>query len=129
MTYSSNKKKVAAVSSMGVVTAKGIGSAKIQVKAANGKKKIITIKVVKKAKINKVLKVKKAKISISKGKKALIAIRKMTAGTTSTVAYKSSAQDVAAVNAFGVITAKKKGKAVITVRCGRKIVKVRVTVK
>lgn len=129
VTYSSNKKKVATVSSMGVVTAKGIGSAKIQVKAANGKKKIITIKVVKKAKINKVLKVKKAKISISKGKKALIAIRKMTAGTTSTVAYKSSAQDVAAVNAFGVITAKKKGKAVITVRCGRKIVKVRVTVK
>lgn len=127
--YSSNKKKVAVISSTGVVTAKGAGSAKIQVKTANGKKKIVTIKVVKKAKVNKVLKVKKAKISMTKGKKAKIAIKKMTRGTTSTIVYKSSARNVAAVDAYGVVTAKKKGNAVISVQCGKKTVKVKVTVK
>lgn len=129
VTYSSNKKKVATVSSTGVVTAKGTGSTKIQIKTANGKKKIVTVKVVKKAKVNRVLKVKKAKLSMTKGKKAKIVIKKMTRGTTSTLSYKSSARNVAAVDAYGVITAKKKGNAVIAVKCGKKIVKIKVTVK
>lgn len=129
VTYASNKKKVATVSSTGVVTAKGTGSAKIQVKAANGKKNVVTVKVVRKEKVNKVLKVRKAKISMIKGKKAKIAIKRLTRGTTSKLAYKSSARSVAAVDAYGVIAAKKKGNAVITVKCGKKNAKIKVTVK
>lgn len=127
--YSSSQKSVATVSSKGVITAKKAGSAKIQIKTENGKGKVITVKVVKKKKVNTSLKVKTAKISLKKGKKVSIAIKKLTKGTTSTLSYKSSAKKVAAVDKFGVITAKKKGNAVITVKCGKKSVKVKVTVK
>ena len=64
-----------------------------------------------------------------KGKKAKIAIKRLTRGTTSKLAYKSSAGSIAAVDAYGVITAKKKGNAVITVKCGKKNAKIKVTVK
>ena len=43
--------------------------------------------------------------------------------------YKSSKPKVAAVNSKGQIKAKKAGKAVITVRSGKKTIKVKVIVK
>lgn len=45
VTFKSNKPKVAAVTSKGVVTAKKKGTAKITVKTYNNKKKTVTIKV------------------------------------------------------------------------------------
>lgn len=43
--------------------------------------------------------------------------------------FKSSNNKVATVNSKGVITAKKKGKVTITVKSGKKTVKIKVTVK
>lgn len=43
--YASSNKKVATVSSKGLVTAKAMGTAKITVKLTNGKKRVLTIKV------------------------------------------------------------------------------------
>lgn len=45
------------------------------------------------------------------------------------VTFKSSSPKVASVNKKGVITAKKAGKATITIKAGNKKVKVKVTVK
>lgn len=128
VTYKSDKNKVAKVSSSGVVTAKKAGTAKITVSAENGKKKVITIKVVKKAKKNKKLVLKKTKLSLKKGKTAQIAVKSMTKGTTDKFTYKSS-KKIAAVDQYGMIKAKAKGKAVITVKCGKAVKKIKVTVK
>jgi len=45
------------------------------------------------------------------------------------VTFKSSKSKIAKVNKKGVVTGRKKGKAVITIKCGNKSVKVRVKVK
>lgn len=49
VTYKSSNKKIAAVTSKGVVTAKKKGTAKITIKTTNGKKKIIKVKVIAKS--------------------------------------------------------------------------------
>jgi len=127
--FTSGKKSVATVSKTGVVTAKKAGSAKITIKTINNKKKVITVKVVKKEKVNKVLKLKKTKLSIRKGRTAAITVQKLSSDTTSVLVYKTNNKKVAAVDKYGVVTAKKKGSAVVTVTCGKKRVKVKVTVK
>lgn len=129
VTYTSSKKKVATVSSAGTVKAKKAGTAKITVKTANGKKKVITIKVVKKEKVNKKLTLSKKKLTLKKGKTTQIKVKKMTAGTTSKLTYKSGKKSIASVDKYGVIKAKKKGKATITVTCGKKKATIKVTVK
>lgn len=126
--FASSKKKTASVSAGGVVTAKKPGTAKITLK--NGKvSKTITIKVVKKAKKNKKLTLKKSKLTIKAKKSAAVVISKMTAGTTDKLKFKSSKPKVASVDAYGSMKAKKKGKAVITVTCGKSRKKMTVTVK
>jgi len=129
VSYTSSKKNIAKVSAAGVVQAKKTGTAKITIAAKSGTKKVVTIKVVKKEKLNKKLTLKKAKLSMKKGKTATITVKKMTSGTTSKLTYKSSKKSVATVDKYGVIKAKKKGKAVITVKCGKATKKVNVTVK
>ena len=49
VTYKSSNKKIAAITSKGVVTAKKKGTAKITIKTTNGKKKVIKVKVIAKS--------------------------------------------------------------------------------
>lgn len=72
------------------------------------------------------LKLKKSKITLNKGQKAKI---KITSKLTTSVTYKSLKPSVATVSKKGVITAKKAGKAVITVKANGLVKKVQVTVK
>ncbi len=129
VTFASSKTSVATISAKGVITAKKAGSTKITVKTTNNKKKVLNVKVVKKAKVNKVLTLKKTKLSLKKDKTAAIKILKQSSGTTSTLVYKTGNKKVAVVDKYGVVTAKKKGNTTITVICGKKRVKVKVTVK
>lgn len=131
VTWKSSKTKVATVSSKGVVKAKAAGTAKITAasKTDQAKKASITIKVSKKAVKNKKLKLKVSKKNLKKGKTYTIGIQSMTKKTTDAVTYKSSKKATAAVDKFGVVKAKKKGKAVITVKCGKKKAKLTITVK
>ena len=131
VTWTSSKKAVATVSSKGVVKAKKAGTAKITAasKTNKAKKATITIKVSKKAKKNKKLTLKVKKKNLKKGKTYTVAIKSMTKGTTDAVTYKTNKKKIATVDKFGVVKAKKKGTAVITVKCGKKKAKLTIKVK
>ncbi len=128
--WATSKKSVATVNK-GVVKAKGVGTAKITAtsQADKSKKATITVKVSKKAVKNKKLTLKVKKKTLKVGKTYTVAIKSMTKKTTDAVTYKSSKSSVAAVDKFGVVKAKKQGKATITVKCGKKSAKLAVTVK
>lgn len=131
VTWKTSKKSVATVSSKGKVTAKKAGTAKITAtsKTDKSKKATITIKVSKKAVKNKTLKISPTKKTLKKGKSLTIKIKKITKKTTDKITYKSSKKSVATVDAYGKVKAKKKGKATITVKCGKKSAKLKLTVK
>ncbi len=72
------------------------------------------------------LTLKKKKITLKKGQKSKI---KITSKLNTKVTYKSLNKSVATVSKKGVVTAKKVGKATITVKANGKTKKVKVTVK
>jgi len=126
--YSSNK-KVASVSSKGVITGKKKGKAYIYVRTYYGAKARVLVKVQNgKVKISK-LKVNKQKITLKRKKTYKLKVSWSPLTYKGKVTYKSSNRKVAAVSSKGVIKARKKGKATITVKCGNKSVKVKVTVR
>lgn len=129
--WSSSKKSIATVSGKGLVKAKTAGTAKITVKskANKSKKATITVKVLKKAVKNTKLKLKASKKTLKVGKTYTVAIKSITSKTTDAVTYKSSKSSIASVDKYGVVKAKKKGKATITVKCGKKSAKLAITVK
>lgn len=131
LTWKSSKPAVASVSSKGDVKAKKAGKTKITVTSVSNmtKKATITIRVSKKAKPNKKLSLKTKSKSLAKGKTYTVAIKTMTKGTTDAVIYKSLKKSIATVDQYGLVTAKKKGEATITVKCGKKKVKLKVKVK
>lgn len=127
VTYSSSNAKVASVKANGTITGKKKGTAKIKVTAANGK--TVTIKVTVKKAPTKLMR-KTGNKTIKKNKKFKIQTR-LPRGTASyRLTYKSSKPKVVSVNKNGVVTAKKKGTAVITVRTyNNKKIKLKVRVK
>lgn len=121
VTYSSNKKKVASISSKGIVSARKPGSAKITVTAKdNGAKTVIKVNVVKKKKTNRVLKAAKKSAVIKTGQSIEFKIKKITAKTTTPVIYKSSSKQIASIDPYGTIYGKKKGTVKIRAICGNK---------
>ena len=113
VTFSSSKKSVATVSGKGKVTAKKPGTAIITAVTANGKKAVCRV-TVKKAPKRIILKTS-TKV-LKKGKSYQI-IKRLPDNTASNkITYRSSKKAVAAVNAKGKVTAKKKGTAMITVK-------------
>ena len=106
-----------------------VGTAKITLTAKNGKKKVVKIKVVKKKKTNKYLKLKKKSISLKKGKSTYIIIKKISKNATDKLVYKSLTKSKVKVDSYGKITAKKKGKGKISVKCGKAKVTVNVKIK
>ena len=108
VTFKSSNKKVATVNSKGVITGKKAGKAVITVKVGKYTKKL-TVKVKKPS-----FKLVKSSVKLKKGKKTTIRVK---AAPVSKVTYKTSNKKVATVNSKGVVTAKKKGTAKITVKC------------
>ena len=118
--FKSSNTKVAAVNSKGVITGKKAGTTKITVTVGKYKK-VLTVKV-KKPSFSLV----KSSANLKKGKKITIKVK---AAPASKVTYKSSNTKVATVNSKGVVTAKKKGTAKITVKCNGITKTFKVTVK
>lgn len=120
VTFKSSNKKVATVNSKGVITGKKAGKAVITVKVGKYTKKL-TVKVKKPS-----FKLAKSSVKLKKGKKTTIRVK---AAPVSKVTYKTSNKKVATVNSKGVVTAKKKGTAKITVKCNGITRTFKVTVK
>ena len=120
VTFKSSNKKVATVNSKGVITGKKAGKAVITVKVGKYTKKL-TVKVKKPS-----FKLVKSSAKLKKGKKTTIKVK---ASPVSKVTYKTSNKKVATVNSKGVVTAKKKGTAKITVKCNGITRTFKVTVK
>ena len=118
--FTSSNKKVATVSSQGVVKAKKAGKTTITVKVGNYTKKVV-IQVKKPS-----LKLAKSSATIKKGKTVKI---KATATPSGKVTYKSSNKKVATVTAKGVVKGKKKGTTTITVTSNGVSKKFKVKVK
>ncbi len=115
VTYKINKKKIATVSKKGVVKAKKPGKAKITVKSGN--KKVVVKVVVKKIKkkVTKVTAPKNVTVKVGAKQKIKTSVKPKKA-TLKKLTFKSSAKKIAKVNAKGVITGVKAGKAKITVK-------------
>ncbi|MDR3225131.1 MAG: S8 family serine peptidase [Clostridiales Family XIII bacterium] len=129
--WTSSNAKIAAVNkTTGKITPKKTGKATITAKALNGKKCTIKVYVVKKAKTRFKGSLVRPPKSLKKGKTAILKIKVTPSNATNLlVKFKSSKPSVISVDKAGKLTAKKKGKAVITVKIGKKIVKKKITVK
>ena len=138
VSWKSSNKKVVSVSRNGKVKGLKAGkTATITVQLASGLKKSFKVKVQKKNVATKSLKV----VNVSTGKKVSSKVslkRKQTLKLATTVSpitskekvkYSSSNKKVVSVSSKGVIKAKKKGKATITVKSGKKTYRIKVTVK
>lgn len=130
----SNNKKIFTVSGKSNGTCKikagsKTGKAKLTITLASGLVKTITITVQKKAVETSSVKNIPKKIVLKAGKTYKLSPTIIPITSTSKTTYKSSKSTVAKVSKSGVITAKKKGKAVITVQSGKKKVKCTVTVQ
>ena len=119
-TFRSSNKKVATVSSNGIVKAKKAGKVNITVQVGNHKQVVkITVK-------KPTMKLVKSSAKLKKGKKVTIKVK---AAPVSKVTFKSSNKKVATVSSKGVVKEKKKGTAIITVKCNGITKKFKVTVK
>lgn len=126
VTYSSSNKKVATVSSKGVIKAKKAGTAKITVKS--GKKKVVVTVKVTGVKTTNLSGVPAAK-NVSKGKSFKIKAIATPKNTDEKITFKSSNKKVATVTSKGVVKGLKKGAATITVQSGSKKMTCKVIVK
>lgn len=120
-TYATSNNKVASVSNKGKVTAKKTGKATIKATNQAGNVKVFNITVKKAPK--KIVKVTPSKKTLKKGKTVKLKV-KLPKGTAGTCTFKSSKPKVASVNSKGVVKAKKKGTAKITVKTYNKKKKV-----
>lgn len=124
-TYTTSNKKVATVSKKGKVTAKKRGKATIKATNPAGKVKVYKITIKKAPK--KIVKVTPSRKTLKKGKTVKLSV-KLPKGTAGKCTFKSNRPKVASVSSKGVVKAKKKGTAKITVRTYNKKKKV-VTIK
>lgn len=108
---------------------KKTGSTSIVITLASGKTKTIKVKVQKNTVATTKISGISKKLTLKKGKSATLAPVLTPITSTQKVSYKTSNKKIVTVNSKGKLTAKKKGKAVITITSGKKSVKCTVTVK
>lgn len=112
--WSSTNTKVATVTSTGVVKAVGKGTATIICKAKDGSGRYAKCKITSIVRVSRV-KLNKTSVAVKRGGRvALKATVAPTIANNRAVAWTSSNKSIATVAANGVVTGKKKGKAVIT---------------
>lgn len=115
---SSNKKVATVKVKKGklLITGKRKGTATITVTSAQGATAKLRVNVQKKKVVTKSLKMSKKSLILKKGKKAKLQVVRKPITAVEKLKFTSSNKKVATVSAKGVVTAKKKGKATITVR-------------
>ena len=114
--WSTSNKKIATVTSKGLVKGKKVGTATVTAKVG---KKSLKCKVTVKVGLNK------TKETLYIGDTSQLKL----SGTSQKVKWSTSKKSVATVNSKGKVTAKKSGTATITAKLGKKSYKYKVTVK
>ena len=128
-TYTEPAREIPIRDNVDILVVGGGPSGIMAARAAAGKKQVVNVTVQKKAvKTNKITGIA-SKATLKKGKK--LTLKPVISPITSLqkVTYTTSNKKVATVTAKGVITAKKKGTATITVKSGSKSKKIKITVK
>lgn len=125
--WTSNKPEVASVDENGNVTGIKGGTAFIIAAATDGSGQKATCKVTVVVPTTKVTVAKKT-VYLAKGKSTMISTIVTPLDSTDKVIFATSNNKIAAVNAKGKVTGKAKGTAIITVKAGKKSVKVKVKV-
>ncbi|MDO4556809.1 MAG: Ig-like domain-containing protein [Lachnospiraceae bacterium] len=126
---SSNAKIVSVNKKTGKLTAKKTGKAIITVKLASGKTAKCTVTVQKGKVATKSIKLSSKKLTLKKGKSAKLTATLNPLTSQDKVTYATSNKKIATVTNKGVVKAKKKGKAKITVKSGKKKTTCTITVK
>ncbi|MGN8888509.1 Ig-like domain-containing protein [Blautia sp. HCP28S3_G10] len=137
ISWKSSKAKILTVSASGKIKGKKAGTAKVTVKLQSGLTSQIKVKVQKSTVAAKTITVlnkatnKKVSRSITLKVKEKLTLASVVAPVTCNqkITYSSSNKKVATVTKKGVIKAKKKGKTTITVKAGKKTVKIKIKVK
>ena len=137
VSWKTSNKKVVSVKNGRIKGLKAGKSATITVKLASGKKASFKVKVQKPAVATKSIKVTNAATGRNQGKKATLkrgqSLKLKAALTPITslqkVTWSTSNKKIVTVSKSGVIKAKKKGKATITVKSGNKKYNIKITVK
>lgn len=130
VSWKSSNKKIVKVNKNGKITAQNkTGNAKITVTLASGKEAVIKVKVQKPKVATKKISGLPKSMTLKAGEKEKLdpVIRPLT--SQDKVTYASSNKKVAAVTKKGVLSAKKAGKARITVKSGKKKFVIAVTVE
>ena len=127
--WTSSNRNIATVDSRGRITGKRAGRTRITVTLRSGKKAYINVTVQKS--IVRTEKITGLRSSQTMKRGAKLTLKPVLTPLTSQekITYSSSNKNVAVVSSRGVITARKKGTARITVRSGRKSYVIRVTVR
>jgi len=129
VSWSTGNKKIARVSQKGVVTGKARGNTIITIRLASGYTKKIRVYVQKGLVKTTALKISNARLTLKKGRSYTLRTTVAPVTSQEKVTFKSSNSKVVSVNPKGKIYAKKKGRARITVRSGKKSRVCVVTVK
>ncbi len=120
LTWKSSKASVASVGPSGLVTAGKKGTAKITVTSSNDKKATVTVKVLAVNKPHGVHFAETGPITLHEGETVQLNPVLNPATAKSTFTWTSSKKKCATVNKNGLVTARKKGTAKITVKTGNK---------
>ena len=129
VSWKSSNKKIATVSKKGKITGKKAGKATITVTTKKGAKASVQVVVQKKKVKTTKVKVDKKKLTLKPKKSYTLKVTITPVSSLEKVNFKSSNKKVATVSSKGKITAKRVGKATITITSGKKKATVKVTVK
>lgn len=126
ITYTSANKKIATVTSKGIVKGVKVGKTTVTIKTNNNKTKKVTI-VVKQGTTK--LTTSKTAYTVVVGKTVNLGAKKTPTNSADAITYTSANKKIATVTSKGVVKGIKAGKTTITVKSGTKTKKVTVTVK
>ena len=112
VSWKTSKKSVVSITSKGKITAKKAGKARITAVTANGKKAVITVTV--KNAPKKISPAVKSK-TLKRGKTFKVKVKFPAKTASYQLKYKSSKKSIATVSSTGIVKAKKRGRATITI--------------